>query len=292
MVIQNLIFEGAGINGMAYIGVIRELEEQKLINDITYIAGTSSGAFMAVMICLGYTSYELEDFIKTLDINQVVSANCFQKLYNLITGWGLYSRKPLRKKLEILFNNKYNKNITFSELYRATGKFLVITVSDVINKESVYVHPYNNPNIPVLDILLASISAPIVFKLDRKTYFVDGGLTDNYPIWIFSDYTLLREEKYNELRNMTIPENTLGIKILEEVDYKINNIISYILSIFNSMSQQLENVVRPEHYDVQTIGLEGRITDAFNFDLTNEQIDDLIQYGRKETRKYLESRIS
>ena len=43
----------------------------------------------------------------------------------------------------------------------------------------------NNPNLPIIDILTASLSAPFVFTLDKQTYLVDGGVTDNYPIWIY-----------------------------------------------------------------------------------------------------------
>ena len=286
MVIKNLIFEGSGINGMAYIGVIQELENKDLLSNIKYFAGASSGAFMATMICLGYTSIELEEMLKTLDIDEIVNTCYIKKIYNLIKGWGLHSREPLRKKLGELFEAKYHKDITFGELYQKTGKFLAITVTDIVNKTSIYVHPYSNPNCPVLDILLSSIASPIVFMLDKETYYVDGGITDNYPIWLFSDYDLLREEKYNKLRDIPIPKETLGIKIIEEVDREINNITSYILSIFNSMNLQLENVVRPDHYDRQTLGLLGKY-DAFNFNLSDEEIDTLIEYGRDETKKFL-----
>ena len=62
---KHIIFEGSGINGMAYVGVIRELENQNLTKGITHFAGASSGAFISTMMALGFNSVELEHILKT-----------------------------------------------------------------------------------------------------------------------------------------------------------------------------------------------------------------------------------
>lgn len=284
---NHIVFEGCGINGMSYIGVIRELESQDILPRITHLAGSSSGAFFATLVALGYTSYELEDMVKTFNIDEVVYANIFEKIYNIFTGWGLYNTKKLRKKLEQLFHNKCgNVHITFSQLYQLTGKFLVISVSDMLRRTSLYINPYNNPTIPVLDILLASISAPIVFTVNKNTMLTDGGITDNYPLWIFNNDELLKRGDYESMRNLPIPETTMGVKIKDRIDTKVDGVISYIMSLFNTMVSQLEHVVTSENYHNQTITISG-IYEPFNFTLSDNQVDELILLGIEKTRKFL-----
>jgi NTE family protein len=48
--IKNLVFEGAGVRGIAYAGAIKELENNKLISQIEKVGGTSAGAITAMMI--------------------------------------------------------------------------------------------------------------------------------------------------------------------------------------------------------------------------------------------------
>jgi NTE family protein len=57
--IKNLVFEGAGLRGIAYCGAIHELESRKVIEGIEKVGGTSAGAVTALCISLGYTSDEI-----------------------------------------------------------------------------------------------------------------------------------------------------------------------------------------------------------------------------------------
>ncbi len=42
--IRNLVFEGGGVKGIAYAGVVAVLEEKEILPDIRRVAGTSAGA--------------------------------------------------------------------------------------------------------------------------------------------------------------------------------------------------------------------------------------------------------
>ena len=48
MSIKNLVFSGAEIRGITYIGVIKAIEELGIKDDIKNILGVSSGAIFAV----------------------------------------------------------------------------------------------------------------------------------------------------------------------------------------------------------------------------------------------------
>jgi NTE family protein len=63
-----LVFSGGGVRGMAHLGVIKALEEEKI--PIDYITGTSAGALVGSMYAIGMTPQQIErvlissDFIK------------------------------------------------------------------------------------------------------------------------------------------------------------------------------------------------------------------------------------
>ena len=54
--VENLVFEGAGIKGVAYSGVIKELEKTGIISKVKRVCGTSAGAIRSLMVSIGYSS--------------------------------------------------------------------------------------------------------------------------------------------------------------------------------------------------------------------------------------------
>ena len=60
---ENLVFEGAGIRGLAYCGALMELDERKMLTPIQRLAGTSSGAITATLLSVGYTPQEIFEMI-------------------------------------------------------------------------------------------------------------------------------------------------------------------------------------------------------------------------------------
>lgn len=77
-VITNLVFEGGGGRGMAYLGALAALEDLGILpiggsSPITGIAGASAGSITAFMLALGYTSAELaalvprQEYLRFLD---------------------------------------------------------------------------------------------------------------------------------------------------------------------------------------------------------------------------------
>ena len=62
----NLILQGGGIKGLAYIGALRYLEEKNY--QIEYISGTSIGAILGALVASGYNSYELENIIDNIPV--------------------------------------------------------------------------------------------------------------------------------------------------------------------------------------------------------------------------------
>ena len=108
---------------------------------------------------------------------------------------------------------------------------------------------------------------------------VDGGLIDNYPIYLFKD-TL---------------ETTLGLKVISNgeldshnVDEKIEDIESYIYHVLACFIIQREKkTTSNELYKKNTICIhtEG-ITQTLNFELTRDEKIRLIQIGYNTTAEF------
>ena len=70
MEIKNLIFEGAGVRGLAYAGVVEALEEYQIIDQVDKVGGTSAGAIIALLIALEYDSEALTSIISDTKFQQ------------------------------------------------------------------------------------------------------------------------------------------------------------------------------------------------------------------------------
>ena len=54
--IENLVFKGGGVLGIAYAGAIHALEDKGLLDNINSVAGTSAGSMVAIILCLRYNA--------------------------------------------------------------------------------------------------------------------------------------------------------------------------------------------------------------------------------------------
>lgn len=50
---NNLVFEGGGVKGIAYVGALEVLQEEGILQNVKRVAGTSAGAMMAVLVEIG-----------------------------------------------------------------------------------------------------------------------------------------------------------------------------------------------------------------------------------------------
>src|SRR5438067_9370804 len=118
--ITNMVFEAAGIRGIAYCGAIQEMESKKLMNNIEKVGGTSSGAIMALAVALGYSGDEIEKLIGVTNFRKFNDGN-----YLFVGGisrmkkyFGWYRGKKLEKWLsEMIAQKTGDPNITFAGLH-------------------------------------------------------------------------------------------------------------------------------------------------------------------------------
>lgn len=215
--IKNITFEGGGIAGVAYSGVLEVLEAHGLLAQVERVAGTSAGSSIALLLALGYTPKEIKAKLETLDFTQFQDPwhKVLRNSLKIFSSSGLYSGESFIEWFkQVIAEKTGNADITFAQLHQlrlaeieANGtsayKDPYIVAMDVKQKAAViFSHeetcPYKDE--PLWYGARASVSLPGFFmavKTKDNSKLVDGGLILNDPQVIFDD------EKYMSDQNPT-----------------------------------------------------------------------------------------
>lgn len=307
-VIKNLVFEGAGIRGLAYAAVIIELEARNMLQPIEKIGGTSSGAIVALTISLGYSGKEIQEIIAGTNFKKFNDGN-----YLFVGGinrtnkyFGWYRGTRLENWLEKIIDQKTgNANITFEELHAKGFKDLYIT-GTCLNKQQLIVFSYETyPKMKIKDAVRISASIPLYFEAvfinkdgkvikhpkqkDGLDIMVDGGFTGNFPIKMFDS---------SAMPNLA----TLGFRIDSDEQVKsdreskiiapmpVDNFKQYMNAFYNMVIENLNRQQLSNEDWQRTVSIsDGKIGPRIR-KLSPEEINILIDNGRQAVKNYLTSK--
>lgn len=249
MIFKNLVFEGGGVWGIAYQGVLSELQAQGAVDlkKLERVAGASAGAITACLISIGYTPEQLGSEIANKDFGdfQDESFGFGRDTARLINEYGWYKgdefkkwiRGLIRKKIrEISKSAGISKPVTrptFKELnawHKALARkgvklpsLYVVGTNLSRQQREVYSHEASHqPSLHIDDAVRRSMSIPLFFACARgknKDVIVDGGLTWNYPINLFDDKKYLSAPKfgksisYAKRANQVFNTESLGFRL-------------------------------------------------------------------------------
>ena len=223
--IENIAFSGGGIGGIAYVGVLKVLEEEKMLNGIKQYAGCSIGAIFATLISLGYTAEELRRFVEHFRYKDLLDI----QLLGLLENMGIESGKHITEVVRKLIERKIGRpDLTFLEHWQLTGRGLHINASCVETDQSEYFSWVTSPHMSVLTAIRMSIAIPPVIaavKYNGRTY-IDGGLHDSFPIGVFAPMDRCK---------------TLGFRLLNETMllHDIHPFITHMYAILSSLYRRI-----------------------------------------------------
>ena len=182
-----LILSGGGVKGIAHLGALKALQDLGLLQYIDTYAGSSIGAFVAVLLLIGYGPEDQFEVISGIDLSKMRKRITVE---NFLTRFGLDDGSGMEVILEKMFRAKgVDPTITFQQLYERSGKTLIVTASCLNDKRIYYYSHTSAPDMKVMLAVRMSISLPIYFVpvSFRGKLFVDGGCIDNYPIQLFNE---------------------------------------------------------------------------------------------------------
>ena len=294
---ENLVFEGGGMRGIAFGGTLKFMEDFELMKDVKRIAGSSAGGIVAGAVAVGYTSEEIIKILRETDFEKFKddTIGVIFDVYRFLTQYGFYKGDFFLEWYRNIMKDKTgNPDITFKEVFEL-GKELVITGTCLNKAETVYFNYKSHPKMPIALAVRISMSIPLVFRSVKLNgdIMVDGGLLNNYPIWVF-DGNKIGECPTDPEKMKT--SKTLGFKLMTNdetanntlwnVDEKVNNIIEYLEALINSMSIQIERGhIRSGYWD-KTVCIKTGDIGSLMFTLTEDQKNCLIHEGYIATKNH------
>jgi NTE family protein len=104
----NLVLEGGGIRGVAYVGALKTLQEQNLMQGIKQIAGTSVGSIVAGMVAVGYTADEMKHIMNELKLQKFNDGRSFfiGGTHRMKTNYGWYRGEKIERWIGELIKDK------------------------------------------------------------------------------------------------------------------------------------------------------------------------------------------
>ena len=315
---ENIVFEGAGIRGLAYSGVIAELEAQGVLKNVKRVAGTSAGAITALMLCLDYKADEIAHVIQQTQFQKFNSGRFFflGGMHRMNRYFGWYRGRRFEQWLDALIKAKTgNADITFAGLKERGHKDLYVTGTDLTLQKAVLFSYETFPQMRIRDAVRISMSIPLYFeavflkndgtvvahpkhKKDLHV-LVDGGFVANFPIRVFDSTRYTDTASVNKF---AINHRTIGIRIDSEaqrqadstgaglVPLPVTTLKQYVTAFYTIV---LENLNRQPltHDDWQrTVSVsDGGIGPRIKR-LQKKEADLLIQNGRSATAIFLNSR--
>lgn len=323
---RNLVFEGGGIKGLAYLGAMQVLEERGCLSGIKRVAGTSAGAINALIFALGYSMQEqrkiLEDTnFKKFQDNSIIGVFDINRLLHKF-GWN--KGDYFLKWIEGLIKDKLGKKrATFQDLVDANKPKLYITGSNLSTGHVEIFSAEDHPDMAISDALRISMAIPLYFTAvrygTRNHCYVDGGVILNYPVKIFDTLKYIAVEERIEaapsigaIDDENFPlcnSQTLGLRLdtVKEISYireksniksikeeaeeeaeEINNFFGYIKALMHAMQSVQEQIhLSPEDW-ARTMHIDILNVKTVDFKMSIEMKATLVEQGRKYAKEFFE----
>jgi NTE family protein len=297
------VFEGGGVVGLAFLGAARCCAEVGV--RWKGLAGTSAGAITASLLAAVDDNPELERLFASLDFNKFVGKKTSPLIIDfnpsndleqpmlllarllLASQLGEYSSEPVREWLADAL--KVVGVTTFADIAKGDAEHELKVVVSNISRGLMRVLPDDLPHseqagFSVAEAVRLSMSIPLFFAPGQlhEDFIVDGGILSNYPVWIYD------EEDQDQVPKWP----TFGFRLYDSRDSRqisIHSASDIVKAIFQTMrfahdrhNLAITKITRTINVDVTDAGVT-----STQFNLTNDQKDDLYRRGYECTKQFL-----
>jgi NTE family protein len=288
--ISNLVFEGGGILGISYLGVLDYLIRNGWMRNIKRIAGTSAGAITACITSFNLPFEEMCTITETLDYSKVPSKSAMDNLdyipedvkktmeelfgdmncmIRLMTKYGWYSTNYFYEWIRDVIAEQFDfakkqPPYTFSDfknssLHKYNRPFLDLYIvgTNLSMKNSSIFSYETTPMMEVAEAVRISMSIPLFFEAvitdDRK-------VTNNSMTNVFCDggammnypLSLFDSPQYNPYLYYGTNIDTLGIRFKSHLNYTpIDNLLAYIEGLIHLSSYIQEQIYESNPFNKQ-----------------------------------------
>lgn len=324
---KNLVFEGGGVKGIAYVGAMQVLEEEGILPSIKRVGGTSAGAINATLFALGFTNVEQRNILKKLDFNNFMddSWGVIRDTDRLLNRFGWYKGDYFHEWISSHIKKKLgDPNVTFQDLKKDGKPDLYVYGTNLSTQFGEVFSCEHTPKIRIADAVRISMSIPLFFSVVRNArgdVYVDGGVLNNYPIKLFDREKYISPEnrkkmsiktdyykKENKLFLKKHPSSgayvynreTLGLRLdskqeigffrygAEPAHHKIDDFFDYIKALVNTIIESQGNTHLHSDDWQRTIYIDTLGVGTTDFDLSDAVKKKLENSGIKGANAYFE----
>lgn len=221
-----LVLSGGASRGIAHIGVIRLLEQEKI--PVDFIVGTSAGSLIGALYGVSKNSLELEWMAYDLKKEDIFDFTILRPTQGYVKGEKLAQFVLEKVGLVNLQDLRIPLYVTATDL--ETGELVVFS------------------SVPVDQAVLASASIPVLFppvKIGNRL-FVDGGVVNNVPA------DVARQKGADIVIAVDVSESVINRNLNNIKDYALQAITIMMAENSKVKYQYADVVIRP---DVSGIGI-------------------------------------
>lgn len=286
------VFSGGGIKGFALLGALEVLEERGFT--FRRLAGTSAGAVISALVAAGYSSKEIIDLMKKMDMKIFLDRRKTLLPFQMAKWLLLYFRMGiyrgdlledwLGKKLALkgvyTFKDLPPESLRVIASDLSSGRLLVLP--DDLDKYGVPKETF-----PVARAIRMSCAIPYFFEpvklrsLSGINIVVDGGLLSNFPIWLF--------QKDGQKPKRPV----LGVKLSHHTEKQpernIKNGLQLVEAVFTTMKDAHDAKYISRKHEKNIIFIPMKETFSIEFSIDNKKKEALIEKGRERTKMFLTS---
>jgi NTE family protein len=318
--IRNMVFEGGGILGISYLGVLDYMYHNGWMSDIVRVAGTSAGAVTACVTSFNLPFTDVKEIASSLDYKKVPAKTEIDNLkivpedvkavidelfgdinciYRLINNFGWFSTEYfytwIKEVIAAQFDSaKKRPPYTFADfknpdLHKNNRPFwdLYIVGTNVSMKTSNIFSFETTPRMEVAEAVRISMAIPLFFEAVQTNNLATNGDSKNN---VFCDggamnnypLNIFDSLKFNLYPFYGVNMETLGVRFMSRLKYTdIDNLLSYIESLLH-----LSTYIQQEVYEsnpmnkVRSIVVDTYDINPIDFNITEEDEKYQILYNQ------------
>ncbi len=323
---RNLVFEGGGVKGIAYVGAMQILHQRGILADVRRVGGASAGAINALIFGLGYDMDEQHEVLRSAEFSRFMDSSfgVIRDIRRLARNFGWYRGDFFAGWVGDLVRQKLgSERATFADL-EAAGRPHVYMIGTNLSTgfSEVFSHE-RHPDMALADAVRISMSIPLFFAAVRhgppEDVFVDGGMMLNYPVKLFDRLRYIdlaeaphaaRNTGYYNKENARFAlarpgrspyvynRQTLGLRLdtRDEIGIfrydeplqgrPIRHFTDYARALLQSLTNVQENVHLHSDDWQRTVYIDTLDVRTTDFDITREKQDALVEQGILGTENY------